>query len=92
MKYINLKRRQEQERDDFPIGFADWDDAQHILDTYGDNFSGDTSSEEMAATIAALDSLIESNGETLDEAINEWNMAVWGKTFASNSGPVPYSG
>ena len=70
--------------------FSDWNDAEHALDVYGENFECDE--KEMEATKKALNKIIESNGEKYDEAVNEWNMEVWGQTFANNSGPVAFAG
>jgi hypothetical protein len=80
------------ENNDNGGNWSDWDDAAHVLEVYGENYTGETSKDEMVATVAALDSLIESNGKSWTEAIDDWNMAVWGKKFADNNGSTPYSG
>jgi hypothetical protein len=72
--------------------WSDWDDSDHILETYCSDFSGSVSPKEMEATKTALDRLISSDGKEWDKVVNEWNLKVWGKRFADNSGPTPYTG
>ena len=48
--------------------------------------------DEMQATKDALNKIIDSNGDLIDEAITEWNMAVWGQSFVNQTGSTPFNG
>ena len=72
--------------------YNDWTDAQHAIETYEENFSGECDEEEMAHTIKALNIIIESNGDKLEQAVEQCNMSIWGQNFADNSGNVAFGG
>lgn len=72
--------------------FSDWDMVDDAIDCYKNNFDGDCPEQELQATRDALKKIIDSNGELLDEAIDEWNMSVWGQKFSNNNGAVAFDG
>ena len=72
--------------------FKDFDDAEHAIEIYGDTFTADVDDVERGATIVALNKIINSNGAEIEQAIEAWNLAVWGQNFANNSGSTPFNG
>ena len=72
--------------------FSDWSDAYHALEIYEENFYGDCPEQELGATIKALNAIIKSNGKKYEEAVNEWNLDVWGVLSANDNGPVAFRG
>ena len=72
--------------------FKDFDGAEHAIEIYGDTFTGDVGDAERGATVVALNKIIISNGAEIEQAIEAWNLAVWGQNFADNSGSTPFSG
>ena len=71
--------------------FSDWDNAESAIEAYGSEVPS-VSTEEMAATVSALTLIIESSGEKIEQAVSQYNKAVWGQNFANNNGPVAFGG
>lgn len=72
--------------------FGDWDDANHAIDTYAAGEDFDVEPGEMDATIVALNTIIETNGDGLDDAVRMYNEKVWGQQFGDGQVPVAFSG
>ena len=90
--FKEILRGIEDNNDINDASYSDWTDAQHAIDTYGENFTGECDADEMAHTIKALNIIIESNGDKREQAVEQWNFAVWGQNFANNSGNVAFGG
>ena len=72
--------------------FKDFDGAEHAIEIYGDTFVADVEDVERGATVVALNTIINSNGAEIEQAIESWNVHVWGQNFANNSGSTPFGG
>jgi hypothetical protein len=72
--------------------FKDFDDAEHAIEIYANTFVGDVEEAERQATIVALNKIIKSNGAEIEQAIESWNVDVWGQNFANNFGSTPFGG
>ncbi|NOY72180.1 MAG: hypothetical protein GXP14_07350 [Gammaproteobacteria bacterium] len=77
--------------------FDGFDSAEEAIALYGDSFSGETTEDEMKATVHALGVMfvydvddIEHN--TAQNVIRTWNKRVWGQDFVNNGLSVPFSG
>ena len=57
-------------------GWSDWEDAQHVADTYGVQLCGEGAQ--------VIERAIASNGASLAEDLPAVELAVWGQNFAGS--------
>ena len=75
--------------------FDGFESGQETLDIYGESFNGDTTVEEMIATIEALNRMCYFEIDDIEHAhaqtiIQEWNVKVCGQDFSDGKNSVPF--
>ena len=80
-----------------PHWFEGFYGGEEAIDIYGDSFRGETTEEEMTATVKALNEMFKYDVDDIEHnhaqsIIKDWNIAVWGQDFSHNGHSVPFPG